>query len=131
MDYGSELIIKTLRHCGSHKGCVGCPVSDFGENCMNILLAAADELEAALRQNEGQDPTEKEVLAYCRKRCLVIVGKELFHRVCVVRCKACIHYDMTNNGVNGWCNELNIPTDVGGYCSFGEMKSEVNRNASV
>lgn len=53
MEYTSQVIIETLRHCGSHKGCETCPVrSDFGVHCMNIMLAAADKLEAAQNQIE-------------------------------------------------------------------------------
>ena len=56
-----------------------------GENYFVTLLHdAADALEAAdkrIEQLEKQEPTEKQVVDYCRKRCLVIVEEELFHRM--------------------------------------------------
>ena len=57
--------------------------------CANIekrklLSDAAAALEAAdkrIEQLEKQEPTEKQVVDYCHKRCLVIVEEELFHRM--------------------------------------------------
>lgn len=81
MEFTTKLIIETLRYCGSLKGCEACPIrSDFGKHCMKIMLDAADKLEAAQNLIEGKEPSEKQVLDYCRKRYLVIVGKELFQR---------------------------------------------------
>jgi len=43
-------LIKTLRHCGSNKGCYKCPLKGKRPDaCMKILLEAADALEAAER----------------------------------------------------------------------------------
>lgn len=40
-------LIKTLRHCGSNKGCYKCPLKGKGPDaCMKMLLEAANALEA-------------------------------------------------------------------------------------
>ena len=49
-----------------------------------VLNRAADALEAEekrIAELEKQEPTEKQVVDYCHKRCLVIVEEELFHRM--------------------------------------------------
>ena len=49
-----------------------------------VLNRAADALEAEekrISELEKQEPTEKQVVDYCPKRCLVIVEEELFHRM--------------------------------------------------
>lgn len=40
----------------------------------------------------------------------------------VVRCKDCRCFDISKNGVNGFCTKLGIPVDVYDFCSFGERK---------
>lgn len=66
------------------------PCAYFAEDTPDItcidrmMIDAADALEAAeqrIEQLEKQEPTEKQVVDYCHKRCLVIVEEELFHRM--------------------------------------------------
>ena len=40
----------------------------------------------------------------------------------LVRCKDCKHHEVCKNGVNGWCNEHERPTDVTYFCADGERK---------
>lgn len=40
----------------------------------------------------------------------------------VVLCKDCNHHDVCNNGVNGWCNKHERPTDVTYFCADGERR---------
>ena len=40
----------------------------------------------------------------------------------VVKCKECKHHEVFKNGVNGWCNEHERPTDVTYFCADGERK---------
>lgn len=57
--------------------------------CANIekrklLSNAADALEAAekrIAELEKQEPTEKQVVDYCHKRCFVVIEEELFQRM--------------------------------------------------
>lgn len=42
----------------------------------------------------------------------------------VCRCKDCKHHEVFKNGVNGWCNEHERPTDVTYFCADGERKQE-------
>lgn len=41
-----------------------------------------------------------------------------------VRCKDCKHHEVFKNGVNGWCNKHECPTDVTYFCADGERRSE-------
>ena len=41
-----------------------------------------------------------------------------------VRCKNCKHHEVCKNGVNGWCNEHERPTDVTYFCAEGERKEQ-------
>ena len=40
----------------------------------------------------------------------------------VVRCGECKHHEVCKNGVNGWCNKHESPTDVTYFCADGERK---------
>ena len=79
-------LIKAIRYCVVHpyRPCDGCVLFET-DGCINVLHgAAADAIEAAdkrIEQLEKQEPTEKQVVDYCHKRCLVIVEEELFHRM--------------------------------------------------
>ena len=42
--------------------------------------------------------------------------------VLVVKCKYCKHHEVCKNGVNGWCNKHERPTDVTYFCADGERK---------
>lgn len=42
----------------------------------------------------------------------------------VVRCRECKHYEVCKNGVNGWCNKHERPTDITYFCADGERRSE-------
>lgn len=42
----------------------------------------------------------------------------------LVRCGECKHHEVCKNGVNGWCNEHERPTDVTYFCADGERKQE-------
>lgn len=50
---------------------------DTLEKCAAALEAA----EKRIAELETKEPTEKEVADYCKKRCLVIVTAELFHKM--------------------------------------------------
>lgn len=56
-------IIETLRHCGSHQECYNCPLEGkAAEDCMKIMLDAADALDAAeqrIAELEAQLPKGK------------------------------------------------------------------------
>ena len=80
-------LIKALRNC-SDGFCSLCPYDDYElstKECeAKLMRDAADALEAddkRIEQLEKQEPTEKQVVDYCHKRCLVIVEEELFHRM--------------------------------------------------
>lgn len=58
-----------------------------------------------------------------------LTGVELVDRsdrdvVEIVRCGECKHHEVCKNGVNGWCNEHERPTDVTYFCADGERKEE-------
>ena len=84
-----ELLIKALRYCGDCKNiCTeieNCGYYGKKYFCQNALLNdAADALEAAekrIAELEKQEPTEKQVVDYCHKRCFVVVDGELFQRM--------------------------------------------------
>lgn len=42
----------------------------------------------------------------------------------VVLCQKCKHHDVFKNGVNGWCNKHECPTDVTYFCADGERRSD-------
>ena len=42
----------------------------------------------------------------------------------VVRCGECKYHEVCKNGVNGWCNEHERPTDVTYFCADGERRSD-------
>lgn len=42
----------------------------------------------------------------------------------LVRCRECKHHEVCKNGVNGWCNEHERPTDVTYFCADGERREE-------
>lgn len=42
----------------------------------------------------------------------------------LIRCGECKHHEVCKNGVNGWCNEHEHPTDVTYFCADGERKQE-------
>lgn len=81
-------LIKALRWCQTH-GCSKCVALLESGSCkyggaIKIFETAADALEAAdkrIKELEAQEPTEKQVVDYCRKRCHVIVTGELFQRM--------------------------------------------------
>ena len=83
-------LIKALRICSSQPCCDNCPRYDIdhaqetNDCCVHLLEDATDALEAdekRIKELEKQEPTEKQVVDYCHKRCLVIVEEELFHRM--------------------------------------------------
>lgn len=41
-----------------------------------------------------------------------------------ILCKDCKHHEVFKNGVNGWCNEHERPTDVTYFCADGERRIE-------
>lgn len=78
-------LIKALRcekdcdDCAYHTDNAWSRCDEWGMRC-----DAADALEAAekrIAELEAQEPTEKQVVDYCHKRCLVIVEGELFQRM--------------------------------------------------
>ena len=79
-------LITALRYCSDNEkedGCDECPYLHNGM-CRTMLSDAAYALEAAdkrIAELENQEPTEKQVVDYCHKRCLVIVEVELFQRM--------------------------------------------------
>ena len=85
-------LIKALQ-CASHfalyqdcyeKNCYANSGKGLYCNIPKLIADAADALEAAdkrIAELEKQEPTEKQVVDYCHKRCLVIVEEELFHRM--------------------------------------------------
>ena len=48
---------------------------------MDDAAAALEAAEKRIAELEKQEPTEKQVVDYCHKRCLVIVEVELFQRM--------------------------------------------------
>lgn len=58
-----------------------------------------------------------------KKRALEDVDKQpTVDAVPVVRCRDCKHHEVCKNGVNGWCNEHEHPTDVTYFCADGERR---------
>ena len=121
--------IKALRYCAQHEGCdyyiaKDCPRGDTwvcGADCEQILMIdAADALEAAdkrIAELEAQEPTEKQVVDYCHKRCLVIVEEELFQRM-----KATFSL-MPKRGE--WIEKWRFKTDGTPFHKIGDMECSV------
>lgn len=42
----------------------------------------------------------------------------------VIRCRDCAHYDISGNGVNGYCRNMAIPFDSYEWCSRAVRKEE-------
>ena len=76
-DYSER--VKALRVCGSIRygiRCISCPYN--GKGChAKLCTDAADAIEAL----QAAEPTEKQVVDYCHKRCLVVLEADLFHEL--------------------------------------------------
>lgn len=75
-------LVEALRCCaGVHTKPTKCPDYDdswCSEECLDKhLIAAADAIEAL----QAAEPTEKQVVDYCHKRCLVVLDADLFHEL--------------------------------------------------
>ena len=107
-------LVEALRDCASGDGerCFKCTYHKASNMpCDNALMAdAADSIEAL----QAKEPTEKQVVDYCHKRCLVVIGEGLFHELkasCgkmpkrgeIVRCGECAHCY-----AEGFAHERNI-----------------------
>ena len=80
MDY--DELIKALRGCTPEKYCEDKACKTFMEGrvgfCRDCLMkAAADAIEAL----QAAEPTERQVVDYCNKRCLVVLSADLFHEL--------------------------------------------------
>lgn len=75
-------LVEALRCCvGANTKPTKCPdYDDFwcdGKCLDKHLIAAADAIEAL----QAAEPTEKQVVDYCHKRCLVVLDAALFHEL--------------------------------------------------
>jgi hypothetical protein len=88
---------------------------------MNRLIDA-DALKESFRkqtvnvQGKIKDDADAIIEAICKDIDLA----PTVDAVRVVRCRECKHHEVCKNGVNGWCNEHERPTDVTYFCADGE-----------
>ena len=82
---------------------------------MSELIKREDAIKATWHEPSYIDPYN--VLTEVRDR---IEALPTVDAVTVVRCEDCKHHEVCKNGVNGWCNEHERPTDVTYFCADGE-----------
>ena len=102
-------LVEALRDCASGDGerCLKCTYHKASNMpCDNALMTdAADAIEAL----QAEEPTEKQVVDYCHKRCLVVLGADLFHEL-----KAS-YGKMPKRGK--WVREMNVYDEPFYHCS--------------
>ena len=76
-----EQLVKALR-C-KRDDCEGCDLAFFDndEGWMCRYAAKDDDAAAAIEALQAAEPTEKQVVDYCHKRCLVVLAADLFHEL--------------------------------------------------
>ena len=102
-------LVEALRGCASGDGecCLKCTYQKTSNMpCDNALMTdAADAIEAL----QAEEPTEKQVVEYCNKRCFVVLGADLFHEL-----KAS-YGKLPKRGK--WVREMNVYDEPFYHCS--------------
>lgn len=112
-------LVEALRYCaesGDFKCGKDCPMHTEYPNCLTKMDTDA---AAAIEALQAAEPTEKQVVDYCHKRCLVVLGADLFHELKASYGKLpkrgkWITIRLNNGGSYTGCSccEAPIPTDT-------------------
>lgn len=112
----SKLIVEMEMEMEMPKNCSECPLKMDEQTCFN---------------GRGIFGIEVQRMSWCPikgvlpdKHGRLIDADDVNNHVQVVRCRECKHHDVFKNGVNGWCNKHECPTDVTYFCADGERRTE-------
>ena len=91
--------------------CEGCDIAflDNDEGWICQYAAKDDDAAAAIEALQAAEPTEKQVVDYCHKRCLVVLSADLFHEL-----KAS-YGKLPKQGK--WVREMNVYDEPFYHCS--------------